>query len=363
MRALIAGGGTGGHLFPGIAIAEEIQSRKSGNQVLFIGTRHGIEGRVLPELGFDHAFIRVRGLKGTHWATRLGRAVMVPASVLESMMLVARFRPDIAIGVGGYASGPPLAAAWLLGVPCVLLEQNSVPGVTNQILARFARAVFTTFPGGEAYFPRDKVQCLGNPIRRQLLDNFLRSGSRQADRFRLLVLGGSQGAHGINTRMAEAATTLVASIPNLRITHQTGARDVGEVESAYREAGVDAEVVTFINDVSAAYRSADLVVCRAGATTLAEVTVAKRASILIPFPYAADGHQEKNAKGLVDAGAALMLREGETSGADLARAIIELATDDDRRRRMEAAAALVGRPEAAREIVDVCDDIVRRRRP
>ena len=358
MRALIAGGGTGGHLFPGIAIAEEVVSRKAGNEVFFVGTRHGIEARVLPELRLPHAFIDVRGLKATKWSSRLGRALLLPASMVESLVIVRRFRPDVAIGVGGYASGPPIAAARLLGVPCVLLEQNSVPGATNRLLAHVSKAVFTTFEGGEAYFPSTRVLRLGNPIRRQLLDNFLRSARQPSDRFRLLVLGGSQGARGINDLMIGAARRLVEAMPNLTITHQTGQHDVDRVAAAYGEAGVRAEVVTFINDVSGAYRAADLVVCRAGATTLAEVTVAKRAAILIPFPHAADNHQEKNAKDIVDAGAAIMLRQSETTPEELARHITTIANEPERRARMETAAARVGRPEAAREIVDVCEDII-----
>lgn len=362
MKALIAGGGTGGHLFPGIAIAEEVVSRKAGNEVFFVGTRHGIEARVLPELKLPHAFINVRGLKGTRWSHRVGRALLLPASIVESLAIVRRFRPDVAVGVGGYASGPPIAAARLLGVPCVLLEQNSVPGATNRLLARVAKAVFTTFDGGERYFPSARVLQLGNPIRRQLLDNFLRSERGPSDRFRLLILGGSQGARGINDLMIGAAAQLKASVPNVSITHQTGERDVERVTEAYREARVDAEVVTFISDVSSAYRAADLVVCRAGATTLAEVTVAKRASILIPFPHAADNHQEKNARDIVEAGAAVMLRQSDTTPEELADHIATIASDPQRRLAMEYAASRVGRPEAAREIVDVCEDIIAGRR-
>jgi len=330
--------------------------------VMFVGTRHGLEARVLPDLGYRHAFIRVRGLKGTRWASRLGRALLLPASLVESLVYVRRFRPDVAIGVGGYASGPPIAAAWLMGVPCVLLEQNSVPGATNRILARFAKVVFTTFAGSERYFPQTKVLQLGNPIRRQLLENFLRSRGGTSEQFRLLVLGGSQGAQGINRLMISAAPRLAAELPRIRVTHQTGEDDAPSVRAAYEAAGVDSDVVTFIRDVSSAYRNADLVVCRAGATTLAEVTVAKRASILIPFPYAADNHQEKNAHDVVEAGAALLLRQAETSGSELAERIIELAGDDELRARMEAAAARIGRPEAAREIVDVCESLLREAR-
>ncbi len=363
MRVLIAGGGTGGHLFPGVAIAEEVLVRRPGSAVLFVGTRRGIEARVLPDLGYDHAFVDVRGLMGKSLIRSFFNAMVLPTALYDALSIVRRFRPDIAVGVGGYASGPPLLAAWLLGVPFVLLEQNSIPGATNRWLGRFAKAVFTQFEITSQYFPTGKVVALGNPIRRQLLDNFLDSKIESSGGFRLLVLGGSQGAHGINRAMISAADALAEADLGLSILHQSGPRDRDDVQQAYEKAGIEAEVREFIHDVSSAYREADLVLCRAGATTIAEVTVAKKASVLIPFPHATHNHQELNAKYLADAGAAMIVRESELSGPRLVRLVVELARDPERRQAMEQAAARIGRPEAAREIVDACESITRRSLP
>lgn len=361
MKVLIAGGGTGGHLYPGVALAEEVTTRKKGNQVLFVGTRRGIEARVVPNLGFSIEYIDVVGLKGKGLVGRLQGFARLPRALFESMRILRAFQPDIAVGVGGYASGPALLAAWLLRIPAVVLEQNTVPGITNRILSRFATSVFVTFESSRAYFPKRKVQALGNPIRRQLLDNFLRSTVEPNGRFNLLVLGGSQGAHALNLRMVEAASHLASAGENLRVVHQTGAQDEELVRRGYAELGFDAEVHPFIENMSEAYRRADLVVCRAGATTLSEVTVSKKPAILVPYPYAADNHQELNAKAMVDAGAAILLVERGLDGRRLADEILGLYRDRERLSRMEQAASRAGRPEAAREIIDACAELVKRR--
>jgi UDP-N-acetylglucosamine--N-acetylmuramyl-(pentapeptide) pyrophosphoryl-undecaprenol N-acetylglucosamine transferase len=356
---LIAGGGTGGHLYPGVALAEELTTRQKGNEVLFVGTPKGIEARVVPELGFPLELIEVQPLKGRGIFGLFRGLMSVPKALLASRRILKRFSPDIAVGVGGYASGPLLAAAWLSRIPCVVLEQNTVPGFTNRVLARLARAVFVAFESSAKFFPRKKVQPLGNPIRRQLLDNFLRSKVSDG-RFNLLVFGGSQGAHALNLRMVEAARYLKGLEPPIKIIHQTGSADEELVKKGYQEIGVDAEVHPFINDMSAMYLRADLVVCRAGATTIAELLVAKKGAILIPYPYAADNHQELNANEMVEKGAAVMLLERELDGERLAKEIRALYEDRDKIAQMERSASRAGRPEAAREIVDACVEIVRR---
>jgi UDP-N-acetylglucosamine--N-acetylmuramyl-(pentapeptide) pyrophosphoryl-undecaprenol N-acetylglucosamine transferase len=361
MKMLIAGGGTGGHLYPGIALAEELTTRQKGNEVLFVGTQRGIEARVVPELGFPLELIQVVGLKGKGLFGMLRGLFQVPRAMLESWRIVRKFAPDVAVGVGGYASGPVMLAAWVAGVPSVVLEQNTIPGFTNRVLARFADAVFITFESSAVFFPKKKVQALGNPIRRQLLDNFLRSKIPDS-KFNVLVLGGSQGAHALNLRMIEAAQHLGPEKDKIRIIHQTGAADEEIAKKGYNEIGFDAEVSAFIDDMSAAYRRADLVVCRAGATTIAELLVAKKASILVPFPYAAENHQELNAKAMVDAGAAIMLVERNLDGARLAEEIRTLYGDGPRRERMERAASRAGRPEAGREIIDACFELAARRK-
>lgn len=358
LKVVIAGGGTGGHLFPGVALAEEITTRQKGNQVLFVGTRRGIEARVIPELGFPLELIEVRGLKGKGVRARLLSLARLPAALWSCFRILARFDPDVAVGVGGYASGPMILAAWMKGIPTAVLEQNTVPGITNRVLGRFVRAVFVMFERSRAYFPPHKVQVLGNPIRRAILDNFLVAREPRGDRFRLLVLGGSQGAHALNLRMIEAMQGLAARRSELRVVHQTGVRDEAEVRACYARLEVDAEVSAFISDMSQAYLRADLVVCRAGATTLAEVMVAKRAAILVPFPYATDNHQELNGQAMVEAGAAIMIVERELDGARLAREIERLMDDPERLRAMERASGRAGRPEAAREIVDACEDLI-----
>jgi len=356
MKMLIAGGGTGGHLFPGVAVAEEVLSRRVGNEVLFVGTRRGIEARVIPQLGHPIEYIEVSGLMGTGIGRRLQGFARLPGALLHSMRIVRSFEPDVAVGVGGYASGPAIFAAWLSGVPCVLLEQNSVPGITNRILARFAQGIFTTFPVGAGHFPDHKVQQLGNPIRKQLLENFLESVGGPSE-FTVFVLGGSQGAHGLNGRVADAVEHL-GEAP-VRWVHQAGARDAEILRARYAKTQARIEVHEFIEDMSAAYRQASLVVCRAGASTLAEVMVAKKPSILVPFPHATDNHQELNARVLEEADAAVVLLESELDGACLAHTIEELRKDPVRLARMARASGRLGRPEAAREVVDACEAMAR----
>jgi UDP-N-acetylglucosamine--N-acetylmuramyl-(pentapeptide) pyrophosphoryl-undecaprenol N-acetylglucosamine transferase len=362
MKMLIAGGGTGGHLYPGVALAEELLTQKKTNEVLFVGTKKGIEARVIPELGMPLELIEVSGLKGTGLVARFAGFAKLPLALLASIKIVRRFKPDVAVGVGGYASGPVILAAWLLRIPTAVLEQNTVPGVTNRILARFADGVYVMFDESQRFFPKRRVQALGNPIRKQLLENFLRSRPpAPADRHTILVLGGSQGAHTLNLRMLEAAEHLTPLKDRIVIVHQTGEKDKELVEKGYAEKGINAEVHPFITEMSEAYRRAELVVCRAGATTLAEVMVAKKASILVPYPHAADNHQELNGKSMVDAGAAVMMVEKELDGKRLAEKITELIGDGDRRMRMEQAASRVGRPEAAVEIVAACYQLIEAR--
>jgi UDP-N-acetylglucosamine--N-acetylmuramyl-(pentapeptide) pyrophosphoryl-undecaprenol N-acetylglucosamine transferase len=360
LKVLIAGGGTGGHLYPGVALAEEVTTRQKGNEVLFVGTTRGIEARVIPELGYPIKYIDVVGLKGKGPIGLIKGLLQVPVALAQSLKILRELKPDVAIGVGGYASGPLMLAAWFLRIPTAILEQNTIPGITNRLLSRFVDAVYVMFDSSQDRFPKHKVQALGNPIRRQLLDNFLNS-KMEASRFNVLVLGGSQGAHALNLRMIEAAEHLKPYADRIRIVHQTGDRDLELVRKGYADFGADAEALPFIQDMSAAYLRADLVVCRAGATTLAEVMVAKKASILVPYPYAADNHQELNAKSMVDAGAAKMMLERELDGERLANEILELYNDREQLKKMESAASRTGRPEAAREIIDACFELIKRR--
>jgi UDP-N-acetylglucosamine--N-acetylmuramyl-(pentapeptide) pyrophosphoryl-undecaprenol N-acetylglucosamine transferase len=353
---LIAGGGTGGHLFPGIALAEEVVTRHPKNDVVFVGTTRGLEARVVPQNGFVFEAITSRGLKGMGFLKLVLGLLTLPLSFIEALSLVRKYRPDVVVGVGGYSSGPVVMAAWLLGVPTAVQEQNALPGLTNKILGKFVKAVFLSFDETTRFFAKARTHVLGNPIRRALLDNFLKP-SVAHDKFTVLVFGGSLGARGLNTRVVEALGHLAAEKDSLRLVHQTGKNDLEAVKQGYEGKGFDAEVREFIDDMSAAYLSCDLVVCRAGATTIAELTTCKKASILVPFPFATDDHQAVNAKALVDAGAALMFREGELTGEKLAAAILELKRDPARLEKMQKAAGLLGRPEAAREIADVLQQL------
>ncbi|WP_163995190.1 undecaprenyldiphospho-muramoylpentapeptide beta-N-acetylglucosaminyltransferase [Pyxidicoccus caerfyrddinensis] len=357
MKVLIAGGGTGGHLFPGIALAEEVTTRHHGNEVVFVGTERGLEARVVPKEGYPLELVKVQGLKGKNLFAFIKALFALPLAFIESFRILARQKPDVVVGVGGYASGPVVLAAWLMGIPTAIQEQNALPGLTNKVLGKVVRVVFTAFEGASRFFPEKKVQLIGNPIRRKLMDNYLRSHVAH-EKFSLLVFGGSLGARGINQRMIEALDSLGDLKDGLHFVHQTGKNDLEQVRKGYAEKGFQADVVEFIDDMSSAYAKADLVVCRAGATTLAELTVCKKASILIPFPHATDDHQAVNAKALVDAGAALMFRESELTGTKLAETIRALKSDPAKLKNMEKKAGLLGRPEAAKELADVCVDLM-----
>jgi UDP-N-acetylglucosamine--N-acetylmuramyl-(pentapeptide) pyrophosphoryl-undecaprenol N-acetylglucosamine transferase len=361
MRMLIAGGGTGGHLFPGIALAEEFTTRHPRNAVLFVGTRRGLESRVVPAAGFALETISTRGLKGKSLGSFLLGLLLLPWSFVESWRILSRFRPEVVVGVGGYSSGPVVLTAWLRRIPTAVQEQNALPGFTNRVLGHFVQAVFIAFEESRAAFPAGKTHLVGNPVRRKLLDNYLRSKSAH-DRFEVLVLGGSLGAHGLNARVLEALASLADLRDAIDFVHQSGLADEAAVRAAYAKGGFRAEVSDFIEDMSAAYARASLVVCRAGATTVAELAVCKKASLLVPFPGATDDHQAVNARALVAAGAAVMFREAELTGEALGNAIRELYLHPDRLARMGRQAGLLGRPEAARELAEVCVGLIERSR-
>ncbi len=356
MRVLIAGGGTGGHLFPGIALAEEIVTRHPKNDVVFVGTDRGLEARVVPQNGFVFEAIKSRGLKGMGFFKLLLGLLLLPVSCFSAFGLLRKYRPDVVVGVGGYSSGPVVLMAWLMRIPTAIQEQNALPGLTNRVLGKFVDAIFVSFEAAIRFFPQKRAHTLGNPIRRGLLENFLRSKVAH-ERFTLLIFGGSLGARGINSRVIEALPHLEDLKNQVHVVHQTGKGDLETVKKGYADQNFAAEVREFIDDMAGAYLGADLVLCRAGATTVAELTVCKKASILVPFPHATDDHQAVNAKALVDAGAALMFREAELTGERLAATIRELKADPARLAKMERAAGNLGRPEASREIADVLQQL------
>src|SRR5260221_9648524 len=357
---VIAGGGTGGHLYPGIAVARELLSRQPEARISFAGTARGIEARVVPREGFPLDLIRSAGLKGKSIVDRARGALLVPVGLVDAWRIVSTRRPDLVIGVGGYSSGPVVLAASLRGVPTMLLEQNAVPGLTNRLLARFVRAAAITFESTKEFFG-SKAFVSGNPVRPEFLD---KESARNDDAtVRVLVFGGSQGAHAINVAMVEAASRLAAGPAHLRLVHQTGERDVEMVRAAYRDAGLQADVEPFLYDMGQRLAATDVVVSRAGATTLAEITAAGKAAILIPLPTATDDHQRRNAEALAASGAAELLLQRDLTGGALADRILALAADVDRRARMSTAARLLARPDAAKVIVDRGLELVRNLEP
>lgn len=349
-RILVAGGGTGGHLFPGIAVAEELR-RRVGAEVSFVGSDYGIERTAVPAAGFEVDLLPVRGLRGrgpAEVARGVGRAA---ASLVGARRVLRARRPDLVVGVGGYASFPAVAAALLARIPVVLLEQNAEPGLATRVLAPFANRVCVTFPSTARGLGRRAV-VTGNPVRQLAVAEPADPGSPgSADRFRVLVFGGSAGAHRLNSVVPGALARVGRPIA---VEHQTGRTDREAVEADYRGLGLDAEVSAFIDDMARAYGRADLVVCRAGATTIAELTALGKAAILVPFPFAAGDHQRLNGQSLVDEGAAWMVLDRDLEPDALAnlvrRAIDEPAATAELRRRARS----LGHPDAAARVVDEC---------
>ncbi|UFS71633.1 undecaprenyldiphospho-muramoylpentapeptide beta-N-acetylglucosaminyltransferase [Geomonas sp. RF6] len=323
MRLIVAGGGTGGHLFPGIAVAEEFLATP-GNEVLFVGTSRGIEARMVPRLGYRLALISASGVKGLGAVAKVKSGGRLLFGCLQAQKILRKFRPDLVLGVGGYASAPVLLAARALGIPTYVHEQNAIPGLTNRLLGRFARRVFISMEQAATFFPPDSTVLTGNPIRKEILWGFQGQDEESASTFRVLVFGGSAGAHSVNLALVAALPHLLSVKERLVITHQTGEKDLEEVRAGYRANGFDAEVKPFIDDMSAAYGAADLIICRAGATTIAEITACGKACIFVPFPYAADDHQRKNAESLVEKGAGFMILDKELTGERVAREITAL---------------------------------------
>ncbi len=351
MRLLIAGGGTGGHLFPGIALAQEAIARDPGNSVLFVGTAQGLEGRLIPKAGFPLRLIRASGIKGLGPRGAARALIAIPAGIRQSIGILREFRPDVVLGVGGYASGPVVLAAALLGIPRAVMEPNAIPGITNRVLGRLVREVYVACEETASRFPAGRAIVTGNPIRRDTIAPAPAPREPGAP-FPVLVFGGSQGAHRINEAMTEALDALGEDARAMTFTHQTGAADLEAVRAVYAARGARAEVAAFFDDMPARYAAAALVICRAGATTVSELAAAGRASILVPFAHAADDHQTANARVLERAGGARMIREQDLTPAGLADAIREIARTPGLAASMGERARLAGKPGAAGAILD-----------
>ncbi len=362
-KMVIAGGGTGGHLFPGIAVAQEFLSRHQYNRILFISTGNAFEKTVLAKFGFSILCVTAAGIKGRGFKNQVKALLQVPQGIVESLRLLNDCfypqKPDIILGVGSYASAPVVLAGRLLKLKSAIHEQNIRPGITNCILARLANRIYSSFPNtqfklfGNLEGPaiQKKILVTGNPIRREIRLSDIKNNENNDLKFTVLICGGSQGAHRINITMIETPDHLKSTC---HFIHQTGADDATMVREAYRRKGVKASVKPFFQNMAKQYRKADIIVCRAGATTIAEITALGKPAIFIPFPHAADNHQKLNAVGLVAAGAAEMIMESELTAQRLARRIDYYASHPNHLRQKAAHSKVLGRPDAARIIVDDC---------
>ncbi len=347
MRAVLAGGGTGGHVIPALAIARELKEAH-GAEILFVGTSRGIETRLVPAAGFNLELVEVGALKNVGLATRLGTLIGLPRAVVRSSRLLRAFQAGVVIGAGGYASGPAMLAAALGHIPTLAFESNVVPGFANRIIAPYVRAAAVHFEETARYFPHAVVT--GVPVRREFFHLPPRPAGSPAT---LLVFGGSQGAGALNRAVTGSLGPLRAAVPGLRIIHQTGPRDLEQVQAAYRDAGMDAQVSAFIDHMPEAFAAADLLLCRAGASTVAEVTAAGKPAIFVPFPRSADDHQLRNAEALARFGAGFLLPEGELSAEKLTVTVTALLRDRDRLLAMGAAACKLAHPDAAHRIAQM----------
>jgi UDP-N-acetylglucosamine--N-acetylmuramyl-(pentapeptide) pyrophosphoryl-undecaprenol N-acetylglucosamine transferase len=352
-RVAIAAGGTGGHVFPALAVAEEL--RRRGVEVHFLGTRHGLEGRAVPAAGFPLAELEMRGLRGGGWRRWVGLPWALTRAVWTAGRALVRLRPAAVLGMGGYVAAPAGVAARLTGRPLVLHEQNAVPGLTIRLLARVARRILTGFPEA-ARALGDRAEWAGTPVRSALL-GLPAPGERYAERegpLRVLVFGGSQGARFLNEEIPALLARLAATGRGLQIWHQAGEREAETVRRAYAEAGLAAEVTPFIDDMAAAYQWCDLVFCRSGAGTVAELAAVGVPAVLVPFPHAVDDHQRRNAEALVERDAALCLDQSDWDADQVLHWLETEAGDRHRLTRMAEAAREFARPDAAARVAEAC---------
>lgn len=356
-RIIIAGGGTGGHLFPGLAIAEELLLRRPEFHIFFVTGHRHIESDILDRYGFSQSSINVEGLKGRGCIKGIMGIWRLPHALFQSLQIIRKWAPRLVVGVGGYSSGPVCLAAKMMGIPTAIHEQNTVPGFTNRLLSRIVDKVLISFDESKYYFPGRPVYLTGNPVRKELLLNRDRYNDT-AKVFTVLVTGGSQGAMAINDASVKAMAIMKAKGKAFCVIHQTGETDFIRMKAEYANAGVQAEIQPFIQDMARAYSDADIVVSRAGATTISELAAIGIPSILIPFPYATNRHQEINARILADRGGAKILLQKDLSGERLADDLMGYMDDRSALNKMGEQAIKKGRPNAASAIVDQLEEIM-----
>lgn len=357
MKILIAAGGTGGHIYPGIAIAKEIMRRDPSSEILFVGTARGLEKKIVPDNGFQLALINSAGLKNVGFTGKIKGMVVLPRSFWEARKILKEFSPDVVVGAGGYVSGPVLMTAYFMGFPTLVMDSNALPGFTNRRLARFVDKAALTFEAAKPFFGAKGV-VTGNPVREEFFDiPQLSPGAKVS----VLIFGGSQGARAINAAMAAALPHLLQEAADLKVVHQTGESDYENVRARYAEANwAEADIRPYITNMVEAFREADIVISRAGATTCAEVAAAGKASIMVPLPVAADDHQRKNAEAMRSMGAARMILQADLTGERLAAELLELIAAPREIIALGEAARKMARPDAAGATVNLIEDLGKR---
>ncbi|MGH8058049.1 MAG: undecaprenyldiphospho-muramoylpentapeptide beta-N-acetylglucosaminyltransferase [Candidatus Entotheonellia bacterium] len=358
MRIVIVGGGTGGHLYPGIAVAHELQRFDPYAAITFIGSKAAGEREIVLREGFAFSGITASGFTRRKPSERMLSVAHLIRGILQSIRILREVRPSMVLGLGSYVSGPAVLAARGLRIPCVIQEQNLLPGLTNRTLGRIANRIAVSFDDSVSYFSASKVIVTGNPVRAAIRE-VARSDPQPNGRFHLLLFGGSQGAHRLNSAMVQALPLLTAAQEALWVVHQTGQDDFSTVQKAYTEMAFPGVVRPYIQDIAQEYRTADLVICRAGASTIAELTVCGRPALLVPFPYAANQHQEHNARVLVSAGAAKPLPDHELSGELLAEQIGYHLQHPEEVTQMAAHSRALGKPDAAVRVAQLCLEVCR----
>jgi UDP-N-acetylglucosamine--N-acetylmuramyl-(pentapeptide) pyrophosphoryl-undecaprenol N-acetylglucosamine transferase len=355
MRVIIAAGGTGGHIFPGVAVAHEFKRRDSSTEILFVGTARGLETKIVPREGYALELIKVGALKGISVFERIKSLARLPMSFVTARRILRRFKPDVVIGVGGYSSGPTLLMAALSRIPTMVVEPNAMPGFTNRVLARFVDAAALSFEEAKKFFGTRGV-VTGNPVRH----NFATLAKKtRGQTLNVLIFGGSQGAHAINIAIVSSLPLLATMKEHLGITHQTGEADFEMVKRGYADAGFNrAEVRPFIHDMSERFGLADVLICRSGATTAAEVSAAGKAAIFIPFPFATDDHQRKNAEAFERTGAGRMILQKELTPSRLADELKRLIEHPEEIARMEEASRRMGRVDSTERVVDLAISMI-----
>ena len=358
MKVIIAGGGTGGHLFPGIAVAREIERRDPVSSILFVGAEQGIEARIVPKEGFNLQTLPVGGIKGVGAARQVRNLGRIVAAVFKARQILREYKPDAVIGVGGYASFPMLSAAILGAYPRIIMEQNAIPGLANRALGKWVDFAAVTDTRTQSYFG-DRGVVTGNPVRPEFKSI---PPKPHVAPYTVLIFGGSQGAQSVNRAVMDALRGLFDWKNQLRFVHQTGERQLDEVKNAYAVKGFQADVRTFFNNFHEQYAAADLIVSRSGATTVAEIKAAGRAAILIPFPFATDDHQMKNARSMAEENAAILIPNSELKGERLAAAILELIGNPERLKQIESNARRMAILDAEQRIVNLVERAIEKRR-